>query len=393
MQHLLQAGATRDDLETFLDREVRVTVQPPGEDSQLARINLFMYYAQPSAHARSAGEPSFNAGGDRINHAPLVLDLRYCVTAYASDDFQSEILLGSAVTALHEMPILRRQNVLSVLQQDVSETSLFHSGLAEQVETIRIRHRNLGEDNVSRVWSAFQAPYRASAFYEVSVVIIQHKAPARASLPVLERRLFTHANLQPVGPQLDDNEMVSAVAGEQVTLTGFNLEGSNRSLRGQSLLGTQPPTINLPDQAEPAQQLTIQMPNTWPIGVYQVNFFADRNDGRGLRRSNPVTLRVLPDVVNITIQRAAAPGSLVTIDAQIAPAVDAGQVVELGVNDNQFTAPQLTASTNTIAFDGLDLEPQNNAVLRVTVDGLSSRWINRGNEPPDIMASALHDIP
>ena len=187
LQHLLQAGATRDDLEMFLDREVRVTVQPPGDDGQLARINLFMYHALESAHARSAGAPHFDQDGERVNYAPLLLDLRYCVTAYASDDFQSEILLGSAVTALHEMPVLSRQNVLAVLEQDGSETSLLHSGLAEQVERIRIRHRNLSEDTASRVWSAFQTPYRASAFYEVSVVIIQRKAASQASIPVLER--------------------------------------------------------------------------------------------------------------------------------------------------------------------------------------------------------------
>ena len=76
LQHLLQAGATRDDLEMFLDREVRVTVQPPGDDGQLARINLFMYHALESAHARSAGAPHFDPDGERVNYAPLLLDLR-----------------------------------------------------------------------------------------------------------------------------------------------------------------------------------------------------------------------------------------------------------------------------------------------------------------------------
>ena len=393
LQHLLQAGATRDDLEMFLDREVRVTVQPPGDDGQLARINLFMYHALESAHARSAGAPHFDQDGERVNYAPLLLDLRYCVTAYASDDFQSEILLGSAVTALHEMPVLSRQNVLAVLEQDGSETSLLHSGLAEQVERIRIRHRNLSEDTASRVWSAFQTPYRASAFYEVSVVIIQRKAASQASIPVLERRIFTQPNLLPVGPSLNAEETVSVVAGEQVTLRGLNLEGTARQLEGRSLLGDDPAPINLPDAADPVQEVAFQMPNTWPIGIYQVSLYADRNDGRGLRQSNSVTLRVLPDVTNYTIQRSPAPESLVTVIAQLSPSVQAGQIAELRVNDAGLAAPQLIANSNSVTFEGLDIEAQQDAVLRVSIDGLESRWIDRTTEPPSLLASAQEDIP
>lgn len=393
LQHLLQAGATRDHLETFLDREVRVTVQPPGDDGQIARINLFMYHAQESPHARSAGAPSFDHDGQRINHEPLVLDLRYCITAYASDDFHSEILLGSTVTALHEMPVLSRQNVLAVFEQDMSESSLLHSGLAEQVEKIRIRHRNLSEDSVSRIWSAFQVPYRASVFYEVSVVIIQQKAASQAGIPVLERRIFLQPNRMPIGPSLTDDETVSVVAGEQVTLRGFNLEGFGRRLQGRALRGTDPAPINLPDAADPVQQITFQMPNNWPIGIYQVSLFADRNDGRGLRRSNSITLQVLPDVTNYNIQRSPAPEAQVSVVAAISPAVQAGQVAELSVNDGRFAASQIIASSNTVTFEGLDIDAQQGAVLRVSVDGLESRWIDRTTSPPSILASSQEDIP
>ena len=68
-----------------------------------------------------------------------------------------------------------KQAVLALVQGD--------SRLGEQIDNIRIRHRNLTEDVFTRLWSAFHVPYRLSAFYEDRA---GHWMRARTSLSDLD---------------------------------------------------------------------------------------------------------------------------------------------------------------------------------------------------------------
>ena len=70
--------------------------------------------------------------------------------------------------------------------------ALFTSELAEQVEQIKITPQSLNTEEISRMWTAFQAHYRPTAAYQVSVVLIESTgvdevaaAGARATLYVV----------------------------------------------------------------------------------------------------------------------------------------------------------------------------------------------------------------
>jgi len=63
--------------------------------------------------------------------------------------------------------------------------SFAQARLADQLERLRITAANPGGEEVARLWASFSAPYRPSAFYDVSVVLIDSTVAARGPFPVL----------------------------------------------------------------------------------------------------------------------------------------------------------------------------------------------------------------
>src|SRR6185503_12114303 len=106
-------------------------------------------------------------------HRPLSLELHYLLTAYGSQDYQTEILLGHALQLLHESPVLERERIRTSLASlshtrdrrviPPAQAALAASNLADQVERITITPEFLSIDEMSKLWSALQAKYRPSA--------------------------------------------------------------------------------------------------------------------------------------------------------------------------------------------------------------------------------------
>ena len=69
------------------------------------------------------------------------------------------------------------------------------AGLADQVELLKITHEPLSNEELSKLWTAFQAKYRPSAGYRVSLVLIQSEGSFRSALPVLSRNVYALAVL------------------------------------------------------------------------------------------------------------------------------------------------------------------------------------------------------
>src|SRR5689334_16488401 len=103
------------DLATLLDDDVTLSAGPPDQIDlgvHTPRINLFLFQASENQGWKNYGLPSHSGNGkDRISNPPMALDLTYLVTAYGSDDFFAETLLGYAMFVLHEMPVLTRDAI------------------------------------------------------------------------------------------------------------------------------------------------------------------------------------------------------------------------------------------------------------------------------------------
>jgi Pvc16 N-terminal domain len=394
LRQIVEGNITRYGLDGYVGADVVVTAEPPLEDPERVRLNLFLYRALESSAQRSQAMPTHDAVGRAIRRPTLALDLQYAVTAYAKNDFQSELMLGCAMQALNETPVLDRALIHSILSQDGGTNTLLDSRLAEQVDSIRIRHRNLSEDVFTRLWSAFHVPYRLTAFYEASVVLVEGDAPTRAPMLVLRRpEPEAHSTLGAFTPTLARAEPESAITGQSVILHGLGLGGANVQVEPDH----RDPTIELPPVDIPAgdaseSRVSFVVPVGWPIGAYELRVTAEPPGGGGRRPSTPLRFFVAPSMTVTSITRAASPPQQVTIELSVTPQILPGRPVALIVGSSSFAGPVITETTQELTFAELDL-PAGPAATRLVVDGVESPWIDRLATPPAILPTAIVDVP
>lgn len=214
LKDMLDNVMINQSVSTTVGDQVLVTSLPPDRinigTNEKAQLNLYLYHVRHNQGWQNVGLPSHDVQGQRITNPPLALDLYYLLTAYTNQDFDTEILLGYGMQTLHEVPVLTREAIRKVLgaQQSTSCISgelltqagnkLSASDLADQVELIKISPHQVSTEEMSKLWSAFQAKYRPSAAYHVSVVLIEGCRSTRSSLPVKERHLYAVPFHQPV---------------------------------------------------------------------------------------------------------------------------------------------------------------------------------------------------
>ena len=282
LKDLLNNGVVDHDLTTMLG-PVMVSALPPDrikveDNSETSQLNLFLYQVTPNAAWRNVALPSRDSRGARLTNPPLALDLHYLLTAYGERDLHTEILLGYGMQILHETPVLVRDSIrraLSPLPLEVGSLptqlqALFESGLAEQVEQIKIIPQNINTEEISRLWMAFQARYRPSAAYQVSVVLIESRSGAsRPGLPVRERNIYAVPFRQPVIEQVLSKINANAPAlANQPILHDHHLVLAGRQLRGEEtrvLVGDVEVTPAAADVSE--SQISFQLPTGLLAGV------------------------------------------------------------------------------------------------------------------------------
>ncbi len=177
LKDVLENGLARGTVTSEIGADTPVSALSPdritaGADEK-AQLNLFLYLVTANTALRAS-----RGGTSR----PLALDLHYLVTAYGSQDYHAEILLGHALQLLHETPVLDRERLrktIASLSHGIDNrvvppalAALAASDIADRVERIEITPAFLGTDEMSKLWSAIQAKYRPSATYRVSTVMI-----------------------------------------------------------------------------------------------------------------------------------------------------------------------------------------------------------------------------
>ena len=242
LKDLLNTGLIDQDMTGTIGGSVTVTALPPdrfdiGAYKEKCQLNLFLYQVSPNPGWRNVGLPSRDGRGDRITNPPLARDLHYLLTAYGEQEFQGEILLGYAMQALHETPVLSRDAVRLALRPPPpvppAQQSLVAAELADQVEQIKIAPHTLTTDEMSRLWTALQAHYRPSAVYQASVVLIESKRSTKSALPVRSRNVVTVTWRRPL---IDAIEAATAaddwlVPGAALAIRGFQLRGAVTRVR------------------------------------------------------------------------------------------------------------------------------------------------------------------
>jgi hypothetical protein len=248
LKDLLNNGLIDQNVAAQVGQSVLVTALPPDRvptdaANEKSQLNLFLYQVTPNAGWRNMGQPSRNGRGDRLTNPPLALDLHYLLTAYGGEELHTEILLGYGMQLLHETPVLTRDSIRkSLVPPDILDAGtlpeslqgLYASGLAEQVEQIKICPMSMSTEEISRLWSAFQAKYRPTAAYQATVVLIESRSGrSRSGLPVRERNIYAVPFAQPFIEEVmsQENDLAPVVAGQPI-LAGHNLILAGRQLRG-----------------------------------------------------------------------------------------------------------------------------------------------------------------
>lgn len=406
LKSILDNALQATDLSTALGAPPTVSVLPPdrivvGAD-EAPQLNLFLYNVRINPAWRNNDLPWHDARGQRLSNAPLPLSLHYFLTAYGKNEFDCEILLGWAMQVLHETPILTPDVVQSTLQSLVASggasvpsevMAVAATTLPQQIELVRITPEVLTMDDLSKLWTAFQAKYRATTAYQASVVLIRSTLPVKSALPVQTRNIA----VQPFQPPIIDALASSFLAiGETLTIKGRNFIGdapsqTNVSFDGDN--GTPPDTI----QSTIAK---LALPASLSAGVREVQIVRDLDFGiptdphRGYR-SNTATFMLLPTITG------AVPASIqagTTLTLTLNPVIGRDQRVVLLIGGQGIEMPSrppdapATSATVAIAIPKNFPVSAAGQVLRICVDGAESRIAQDSNSASPTFGQFLPQI-
>lgn len=249
IKDLLNNGVIDHEIGDTLKGEVKVTALPPDRvDATVGtsqnQLNIYMYQATPNAAYRNVDYPAFDKRGDRIGNPPLALDLHYILTAYSMNELHSEILLGYGMQLLHEIPVLNRDDIRISLGSGLTIDgglpdellALSTSGLADQVEQVKLTPETLTTGEIFNLWAAFQAKYRPSAAYKATVVLIEGHRSTKSSLPVLKRKLAATPFVQPVLTGVSSQAVAGGpIVKQQKILPGYRLVLGGSQLSGDGV--------------------------------------------------------------------------------------------------------------------------------------------------------------
>lgn len=411
---------------------VTVSALPPDRietgDNEEARLNLFLYQVSPNAALRNADLPTRNGRGRAVERPVLALDLHYLVSAYAAEDFQGEILLGYAMQLLHERPVLTRAAIRATLAAPSpvngsilppALNALSAAALADQLESVKISPVTMNTEEMSKLWTAFQAKYRPSAAYVATVVQIESEVVTRAALPVLsrgpvdpvtlkERGVVAQASLTPPYPAV---QSIVPASGREAVHMGETLDVRGRHLdegdtiaarfvhvRTGDVLELEPEAggdaagfsvIIPPDPAPgPVPPGSPHDPASWASGVYAFSVVL-RRAGEADRVTNALPLVLAPRVTNPAA--VAAPGG-VTVSIDVSPPVRPNQSARLLVGTTEVQADAI-AAPHASSLEFTSAFPPGLQWIRLRVDDVASLVVDRTDVPPVFDPSQQVDVP
>lgn len=419
LRNLLSDGLVEHNLSGLLGSTASVSVSPPDRvvpqnGAEASQLNLFLHRVSANQGWRNEGLPNRDASGrNRLSNSPLALDLHYLLSAYSSGDLHAEILLGFAMQWLHESPVLTREGIRraltpSPLPGTSLERALFDSGLADQIELVKITPEYLDTEEMSKLWTATQSHLRPTAAYRATVVLIESSAPVQSPLPVLsrgpvdpvshrERGVLVEPSLQAALPTLEALSPAGghlvAQMGETIDLAGHHLDGSARTAQvGNDRFDFE---LDVPAVATGGPtlvqfSLATAQANDFPVGVYRVGVSLVRPGETDPRNSNRLAMTLAPKITALPAPVLRDGAGTATFSIDFLPALRAGQSVVLVLGQQEYAPEPFLAPTTTLDFaianapvsapPAPGLPPGH--LVRLRIDGIDSPIIDRLAKPP-----------
>lgn len=417
LRDLLNDGLINHDISGVIGSTVVVSALPPdrvlpSDGSENSQLNIFLYQVTPNLGWRNECLPSRDGRGQRLSNPPLALDLHYLLSAYGADDLHAEILLGYAMQLLHETPVLDRNaiNVALTPSPNVGTDlppalrSLESSGLADQLEQIKITPQYLNSEEMSKLWAAMQSNFRSSVAYLATVVLIEQERPTAVSAPVLtrgpvdlvdpmdpmsgrERGIVTEPSLVPPVPTIEKivlpKQQPSASPGETIVIHGHHLDGGNIAIRFEHQ-GLSSPIDLSPSPGATFRRIEVDIPDdpaNWIVGLYQVTVLVHWPGEPQRRLSNTLPMLLAPTITLLPEPVRDLATGRVTATINCNPEVRANQSASLILGPNEALAAPHPTQTDQLTFVFQDL-PAGDYAVRLRIDGIDNWFIDRVATPP-----------
>lgn len=393
MSNSLAIAAVTATLRNLLDSKINASVvDDPSTDPGLAgtglstkpldkartgssnQVNIFLYQTATDAAWQNRDLPQQTRPNEQ-GRPPLALVLNYLITAYGAgdDDQMGHRLLGRSMSVLHDHAVLGPSEI---------KAALAGNDLASQIERVRIAPLALSVEEISKLWTVFQAPYRVSAAYQVSVVLIDSNVPTKAALPVLKRGqdnrgVTSQGSLDSPYPNLTSLGLPalqpSVRLGQTVQVMGAKLSGTAQSIllqhsrwdAGVEVLPSGTPTDTDIDVVIP------NVPAAWPAGLYLASALVQRPSESYRRSTNALPLMVAPAITS-ALPLSATVGSTLTLSCS--PEVLPSQRASLLVGDREIPAQAHPTQTSSLSFL-LPPDLSGSFFLRLRVDGIDSQLV------------------
>jgi len=390
-----------------------VTTQPPDEARPASnpperQLNIYLYQILPNGAYRNADVPRQLRPGE-TGQPPLALNLYYLLTAYATDDQQptSHLILGRAMSVLHDHPLLGRKEI---------ETALANTSLSEQFERIRLTLQPLALEDIFKLWSGFQTHYRLSAAYEATVVLINSTRPTSAPLPVLKQADDDQGNPSVAGASLPIIEGVrpprgksSATLGDELLITGQNLNGPDAvrfTIINSRWSDFVPISLKPPAVQQTAEGIKVTVPDdtnartAWVAGFYTVAVIVKRDPQTWSSNELPISVAPRIDKIDPGNTVARDPQGNVTITLTCSPQIRLARVDDTKVRFDQQVvlllgtarqiapepppvAPASPLRTEKLTFKfHMNPEEVGKYLVRLRVDGVDSVPLDGKSETP-----------
>lgn len=140
-------------------------------------FSLYLYRITVNANRNLPPRPGRDG---RASRPPIPLDLHFLLTAWSEDPLRQQRMLGFAIRALEDIPILPS----GVLNQQTPEGDVFRPE-----ETVELYYEPLSVQDMAYIWDVAQTAEQASAPYAARMVEIESAVALAEGAPVETRVL------------------------------------------------------------------------------------------------------------------------------------------------------------------------------------------------------------
>jgi hypothetical protein len=188
-------------------REAPIISPLPPDKLKAENMGLYLYHMVEDPHLKNQPPAAGKDAPVPVRFTPMGLILHYLLTTdnLVTDDnkmYDAQLLLGLAVKTLHDFPVLTDETT-------VHGVEIFKEVGIDKSETIlRLSMQPLAYNEAVNYWTAGQSPLRLSAYYQVSVVLLEPEEPPTRSGRVLDYGVYSFVT---GAPRLTGSENVLAV--------------------------------------------------------------------------------------------------------------------------------------------------------------------------------------